>query len=239
MLGVQNNLPISNQVKFGSSYSDDNDDYNYDIPDQLPDSVEIEAERDEKMAKINNTKSEFDDLANTLEKNPSKLSQKAGKVVRVGSMIAGLAGTFVMAKYGAKVSMNGFKSFAKSDFVKTILKGGNEALKKAKPAAEAIKNPLSNVTNSLVKSLKDTPIGKKALKVLEKPMIKNSIEKVVGYKEAGKALLKTINGEKVQSAIENTMAASATASVLIDDLAGRNDNKSNLDVALGASGGDR
>ena len=49
----------------------------------------------------------------------------------------------------------------------------------------------------------------------------------------------TVNGDKVQTSIENTMAASTTASVIIDDLAGRNNNKSNVDLALGASGGDQ
>ena len=47
------------------------------------------------------------------------------------------------------------------------------------------------------------------------------------------------DGDKVQTSIENTMAAATTASVIIDDLAGRNNNKSNVDLALGASGGDQ
>ena len=51
--------------------------------------------------------------------------------------------------------------------------------------------------------------------------------------------MKNINADKIQSGIENTMAASTTASVIIDDLAGRNDDKSNINLALGASGGDK
>ena len=63
--------------------------------------------------------------------------------------------------------------------------------------------------------------------------------KVKEYKEATKSFMKNINADKIQSGVENTMAASTTASVIIDDLAGRNDNKSNMNLALGASGGDK
>ena len=59
------------------------------------------------------------------------------------------------------------------------------------------------------------------------------------YKDATKSFMKNINADKIQSGIENTMAASTTASVIIDDLAGRNDDKSNINLALGASGGDK
>ena len=87
--------------------------------------------------------------------------------------------------------------------------------------------------------LKNSQIGKKVVEFAEKPKVKNVIETVQGYKEAAKTLIKNINGDKVQTSIENTMAASTTASVIIDDLAGRNNNKSNVDLALGASGGDQ
>lgn len=241
MLGVQNNLPVNNQVKFGNSFDDD---YGYyeDIPEQLPDSVElkINKERDAKLAEIDETKQEFDKLADNLEKNPNRLSQKLGKAVRVGSMIAGLAGTFIMAKYGSKVSINAFKSFGKSEAVQKILKGGKDLLGKTKKPMTGVSEMVSkNVSKPISDYLKGSALGKKAMNIVEKPMVKNVLEKVSGYKEAGKTLLKSINGDKIQSFTENTLAASATASVLIDDLAGRNDNKSNLDVALGVSGGDR
>lgn len=245
MLGIQDKLPINSQVKFGSSFIDDDYYNDYNIPEQLPDSVElneeqINKERDEKIAKVNGVKQDFDNFADTLEKNPNKMFQKAGKFVRVGSMIAGLGVTFIMAKYGSKVSINAFKSFGKSEFVQGILKGGKKLFNKAKPISESVTSGLSNkVSNPIINRLKDSKLGKMASKFLERSAIKNTVDKLVGYKEAGKLLIKSINGEKIQSAMENTMAASATASVLIDDLAGRNDNKSNLDIALGASGGDK
>ena len=45
-----------------------------------------------------------------------------------------------------------------------------------------------------------------------------------------------IDGKKVQNAAENTMAVTTTGSVLVDNLTGRNNDKSAIELATGSSG---
>lgn len=242
MLGIQNSLPVNNTVKFGRAGEED---YYQDrrFLDDMPDEfskASIEAERDKKMADIDQGRANLDEIADTLDKNPDKLSKKASKIVRFGSAALGLVGTYVMAKYGSKASINAFKSFGKSETAGHLAKAGKSIIKPLKDGFVATKGAFTKfIGNPIVQSLKNTKAGKAVQTFFEKPGVKNFIERVDGYKEAGKVLLKSVNGEKIQNAVENTMAASATASVLIDDLAGRNNDKSNLDLALGASGGDK
>ncbi len=245
MLGIQSNLPVTNSVKFGQSVNyEDRDFQPQDIePDEFyhePSQEELETERDKKLAKIEETKNDVDKFADSLDKNPSKLSKGAGKAVRVVSGLLGLATAFVTAKYGAKISIGIFKGIAKSNMAKDAINISKSAFKPVGNGLKSLANAWSKfVGNPAIKAFKNTTLGKKTAEFMAKPNVKSFIEKVQGYKEATKTLAKSINGEKVQTAIENTLATSATASVVIDDLAGRNKNKSNLDLALGASGGNK
>lgn len=244
MLGIQNSLPINNSVKFGHRESYDynsHQDYSYDAPAEEDSFSQenIEAERDAKLNELNKTRASFDDLAETFDKNPNAISKGAGKVVRFASAVVGVAATFVMAKYGSKVTIGALRNFAKSKTVTNGLKSAENLVKPMQNGLKSVKTHIANFSAPVVQKLKNTSFGKAAVKFAEKPSVKNVIEKAQGYKEAIKTLVKSINGDKVQSGIENTMAASTTASVIIDDLAGRNDKKSNIDLALGASGGEQ
>ena len=245
MLGIQSNLPVTNSVKFGHSV--DYEDESFKPQDMEPDEFyhepsqeELETERDKKLAKIEETKNDVDKFADSLEQNPSKLSKVAGKAVRVVSGALGLVTAFVTAKYGAKISIGILKGVAKSNMAKDAINITKSAFNPIKTGLKSFGDTWSkHIGNPTIKALKDTTMGKKVAEFIKKPNVKSFIEKAEGYKEATKTLIKSINGEKVQTAVENTLAASATASVVIDDLAGRNKNKSNLDLALGASGGDK
>lgn len=241
MLGIQNSLPVTNSVKFGQAV--DSDTPRYDIPDYENDEFSkeaIEAEKNQKLQRIDEARANVDELADTLEANPDKMSKKAGKAVRIISGAIGLAGTFVMAKYGSKVTIGAFRNFAKSGTANGVVKGAKAAWAPIGKGLNTVKEAFSKaVSNPMVQAFKKSAMGKKVMAFAERPAVKSTLEKLQGYKEASKTLVKTINGDKVQNALENTMAASTTASVLIDDLAGRNTNKSNIDLAMGASGGDR
>ena len=249
MLGVQNSLPVSHPVKFKG-----NDDYlEGETPRYIPEPYEddsyvnsefnpdeINAERDRKMAEYERTQADINKFADSLDKNPDKLSKGLGKVVRFGAGLIGLAGTFVLAKYGAKVSIGTMKGLAKSNVAKDIINVGKSAFEpigKGLKSAKATLNKL--VGNPIVENFKKSKLAQKAEKFMAKESVKNFVDKAKGYKEAVKVLAKSVNGEKVQNVAENTLAASATASVAIDNLAGRNKDKSNLDLALGVSGGNK
>lgn len=244
MLGIQNSLPVNNSVKFGHRESYDynyRQDYSYDAPAEEDSFSQenIESERDAKLDELNKTRASFDDLADTFDKNPNAISKGASKVVRFASAAVGVAATFVMAKYGSKVTIGALRNFAKSKTVTNGLHTAEKAVAPMKKGFETAKKYITKTSAPVVEKLKDSKVGKAAAKFAENPKVKNVIETVQGYKEAAKTLIKNINGDKVQTGIENTMAASTTASVIIDDLAGRNNNKSNVDLALGASGGDQ
>ncbi len=242
MLGVQNSLPVTNSVKFGQRehYNYDNYNHNYDYDDSDTFSQEdIESERDAKLKDLNETKANFDDLANNLDKNPNALSKGAGKVVRFASAAIGIATTFVMAKYGSKVTIGALRNFAKSKTATNVLEGAKNISTPLTKGLKTVNEFASKKAGPLMNKLKDSSFGKKVVEFAEKPNVKNVLGKVQEYKDATKSFVKNINADKVQSGIENTMAASTTASVIIDDLAGRNDDKSNINLALGASGGDK
>lgn len=244
MLGIQSNLPVSNPVKFGRSVDYDEGFKPQDMePDEFyhePSQEELEMERDKKLANIEETKSDVDKFADSLEQNPSKLSKGAGKAVRVVSGALGLVTAFVTAKYGAKISIGILKGVAKSNVAKDAVNISKSAFKPVANGFKSLGNAWSKfVGNPAIKTFKNTTLGKKTAEFMAKPNVKSFIEKAQGYVEATKTLAKSVNKQKVQTAVENTLATSATASVVIDDLAGRNKNKSNLDLALGASGGDK
>lgn len=244
MLGIQNSLPVNNSVKFGHRESYDynhHQDYSYDTPAEADSYSQenIESERDAKLDELNKTRASFDELADTFDKNPNAISKGASKVVRFASAAVGVAATFVMAKYGSKVTIGALRNFAKSKTVTNLQEGAKKLSTPLTNGFKVVSEFVSRKATPLMDKLKNSQIGKKVVEFAEKPKVKNVIETVQGYKEAAKTLIKNINGDKVQTSIENTMAASTTASVIIDDLAGRNNNKSNVDLALGASGGDQ
>ncbi len=242
MLGVQNSLPVTNSVKFGQRehYNYDNYNHNYDYDDSDTFSQEdIESERDAKLKDLNETKASFDDLADNLDKNPNALSKGAGKVVRFASAAIGIATTFIMAKYGSKVTIGALRNFAKSKTATNVLEGAKKLSTPLTNSFKIASEFTSKKAGPLMNKLKNSQIGKKVVEFAERPNVKNVLGKVQEYKDATKSFMKNINADKIQSGIENTMAASTTASVIIDDLAGRNDDKSNINLALGASGGDK
>lgn len=223
MLGIHNqpNMMASN-VAFKSKVSD----LKYDI----------ESERDEKMEQIQQDQADWTNFADNLEKSDSKVAKKASKLVRFGATLLGLAGTFVAAKYGSKMAIETFKSLGKSGTGKAILEG-----------AERMKEPISNGFKTVSQTIK---------KVAEMPAVKDSVEKLKSSK-IGKTVVETLknekvakvlepvkntlssikdikfDGKKIQNIIENTMAVTTTGSVLVDDLAGRNNGKSAAELAAG------
>lgn len=196
----------------------------------------MEAERDAKMDEINQSRQGLDDLADELENSDNKISKKTGKGLRVIATLIGLAGTFVMAKYSSKFVIETLKNAAKSPAIKSTVesvKGMGEPLKKAanglkEYAKKAIQNP---TIKKEIDTLKNTKIAQKVVE-----FAKN--EKVASVLKPLKETLKSIkdikiNGKSIQSGLENTMAAVTTGSVLVDDLAGRNNHKSNVEIASG------
>lgn len=243
MLSVQNNLPSCQPVKFKGYQENNNYGRSYDDEPDTFSKDDIEEEKNQKLSGINDTRSSLDEMADTLDSNPDKISHKMSKAVRFASAVIGLAGTFVVAKYSSKLTINGMKNIAKSKFVQDAiktLKGGAEkapeVLDKAKPFVNKVVENPKLVKN--IEALKNSKVGKAFKQFADTKFVKTAVAKAQAYGEAGKVFAKSITGNKVQSAVENTLAASTTASVLIDDLAGRNDRKSSMDLALGNSGGD-
>ena len=194
-------------------------------------------ERDKKLEEIESQKSSLEETAEKLEEIDSPYAKKAGKVFRFGAAVVGIAGTFLASKYSAKLTIETLKSVAKNPKLAELAKG-----------AEVIKQPISEIAGG-VKKLADI--------AMENPSIKANVEKVVNSKavKTAKAILDNkivsnvleplkntiksvkdikVNGKSVQSGIENTMAATTTGCVIIDDLTGRNNDKSNSDLALGS-----
>lgn len=198
---------------------------------------EVEAERDEKLDKINEQKEQFDNLADELENSDNKIVQKAGKGMRFAASVLGLVGTFVVAKYSSKVAIETLKSAANNPAIKNTLnslKGMEEPAKKAlgslkEIAGKITKNPkvkegISKITESKIgKFATDALKNEKVAKVIEP--LKNTLKSIKDIK---------INGKSIQSAVENTMAATTTGSVLVDNLTGRNNDKSMVDLATGS-----
>jgi len=235
MQGIQAQHSVSSQptvnfkssnVSFKSAQYDD-DSFDRDA---------IEADRDEKIDKINETRGSFDELADELENSDNKFAQKASKGVRFLSAAFGLAATFVAAKYSSKFAIETLKSCTKSQSVQSIIKTVKSAEGPAKKVAESVVKTAKSIIDKPVikdniKKVIDSNVGQKVV-----TFIKN--DKVAKVLEPFKNTLKSIkdikfNGAKIQNIVENTMAATTTGSVLVDDLAGRNDDKSNMDLAAG------
>ncbi len=238
-LGVCEMLSIQNQpqVQAGQSVSfkGEGDGYHSfaaSSPDYF-DRADVEAERDEKIDKINESRQGIEDLADELENSDNKYMKKAGKGVRLAASLFGLAATFVMAKYSSKLVIESLKTATKNPALKNTI----EALEKplggiAKGVSETASKVMKNrkVLKGIVK-LKNSNIGQAAIKLAKNPTVAKIVEPVVNTLKSAKNV--KINGASIQSAIENTMAATTTGSVLVDNLTGRNNGKSTVELATG------
>lgn len=240
MLGIQGSLPITNSVKFGQNpYMDDSEYVEFtELPDK--DGVDnfskesVNKERDEKLRDFNETKQVFDDVANNFDKNPDKFSKTASKALRFASAVVGLGVTFVTAKYGSRASIGMFKELGKSGLGKWITKHGSSLVSAISKKGGSFVNVLKE--SSMVSNFVKSNTGKKIAQILNKPLVKD----VIGFiKGNSKEMVNKIKAVNFRTVIENTMGASAATAVLVDDIAGRNDDKSNKDLFLGASGGDQ
>jgi len=222
MLGIQNSLPVTNSVRFG------NNPYNTD---------DINAERDEKLQDIDGLKNEFNSLADTFDGSNNKVSKKAGKFARLAAAAVGLAATFVTAKYGSRVAINTFKKIGESKVVTKIVDKAKMLKEPIKKGCATVAQQVSNIVEK--SGIKNSKIATTAKSLYKKEAVQNVVKTVGQYANDIKLRASSFKGAKLQSLFENTMGASAAASVLIDDLAGRNADKSALDIAMGASGGDK
>lgn len=240
MLKVQNQPQISLSPSFKSdnevnSYSSPVRDYDYDSFDK----ENIEIERNKARRQFDEDRAGWDNFADELESSDNKVSKGMGKGARFVATAIGLAGTFVVAKYSSKLTIETFKSLAKSKTVQSAidrLSGLKKPIDRIKEVTSgavkniterpAVKTKLNAIKNSsAVKSARDFIRNEKVQAVLEP--VKNTLSSVKNIK---------INGKKIQSGIENTMAATVVGSDIVDTLAGRNDNKSAVELAAGSSG---
>lgn len=196
----------------------------------------IDAERDEKLDQIDEQKRQFDELADELENSDSNIVKKTGKGVRFIASVFGIIGTFVAAKYSSKVAIETLKTVAKNPAIQKTIESAKEArepLGKLAVIAKdfvtkvaekpKVKEAIAKVTNSKAANVvREVLKNEKVAKVLEP--VKNTLESVKNIK---------INGKSIQNFVENTMAATTTGSVIVDNVTGRNNDKSNLEVASG------
>ena len=196
----------------------------------------LEAERDGKLDEIDQQRRQIEELADELESSDSKLVKKTSKGVRFVASALGIVGTFVAAKYSSKVAIETLKTMAKNPSVQKAmdsLKGVKEPVARAAGAVKEfavgilekpkVKEVIDKTLNSrAVTAVKSFAKNEKVAKVLEP--IKNTLKSVKEIK---------INGKSIQSAVENTMAATTAGSVLVDNITGRNNDKSSLEVASG------
>lgn len=232
MLSIQNQPQV--QARQAVNFKGEGDYHSYaaSSPDYF-DRADAEAERDEKIDKINESRQGFEDLADELENSDNKYAKKAGKGVRLAASLFGLAATFVMAKYSSKLVIESLKTATKNPALKTTI----EALEKplggiAKGVSETASKVIKNrkVLKGIVK-LKNSNIGQAAIKLAKNPTVAKIVEPIANTLKSMKNV--KINGASIQSAIENTMAATTTGSVLVDNLTGRNNGKSTVELATG------
>ena len=233
MLGIQNTLPVSNSVKFKSERDFENtgrdeaiSSFDEESGDTF-DSRSLEDEKNNRLETVNKTKSSLDELADNLDSNPNRVSKHASKAVRFSSSVVGLVATFVGAKYGAKATIGLAKNVAHSKFVGQGIAEATKGLKFAKPTFEKISSKITNV----FKPITENPNLKAKVEAFtNKSFVKKATGIVSGYAETVKAYL---TGANLQKAAENTLALSTTTAVAIDGATGRNNGKSNFELALG------
>jgi len=206
---------------------------NYDKKDAL------ESEKRKTKADADEAKRGFDDLADNLENSDSKVAKKMGKGARILATGVGLAGTFAVAKVSSKLAIETLKSAVKSDALKSTMKSFESLKEPAKKTYEAAKKAFSEIAEKpavkeKLTAFKDSKIGKKVDSFLANEKVQKVVEPIKNTISSIKDI--KINGKKIQTTVENTMAVTTTGSVLVDNLTGRNNNKSNLELATGSSG---
>lgn len=223
MLGIHNQPSAAyNSVPFKGVSSD----LKYDI----------ERERDEKLDQFSKDQADWNELADSLEKSDSKIAKKGSKIVRFGATLLGLAATFIGAKYGSKVAIETVKSLSKSGTGKTVVDAVKTMKEPVSKTFGAVKKGVTQVVErpevkKVVENLKNSKTGQTIIKTLESEQFAKVMEPIKKTIDSMKNI--KINGSKVQSIIENTMAATTTGSVIVDNLAGRNDEKSATELASG------
>lgn len=227
MLGIQSQPNVMTpRVAFKSGVSD----IKYDI----------ESERDEKVDQYTRDQADWNEFADNLEKSDSKVAKKASKVVRFGAALIGVAAAFVGAKYGSRLTIETLKSLSKSKTAQSVVDGAKKMKEPAMKTFGMIKEGAKKLADSpavkdMIEKVKTSKVGKKVGEMATKFM-KN--EKVVKYAEPLKNTFESIkntkiDGKKIQNFVENAMAVTTTGSVIVDDLAGRNDEKSATELAAG------
>ena len=196
----------------------------------------IEDEGQEQIDQFEKDQADWNEFADNLENSDNKVAKKAGKIVRVGAALLGIAATFVGAKVGAKVAVETIKTLGNSGTGKSIIDG-----------VKKMKEPVSKTFSTIVEQAKKmvkTPTAQKIIDRAEKSKIGQTVINTLKNEKVAKAmepLKKTfdsiknikVDGKKVQSFIENAMAITTTGSVVVDDLAGRNNDKSTAELAAG------
>lgn len=196
----------------------------------------IEDENKEKIDQFEKDQADWNEFADNLEKSDNKVAKKASKVVRIGAALLGIAATFVGAKVGSKVAIETVKSLGTSGTGKTIIESAKkmkEPLEKGfKALTESAKKVAKMpVVQETVEKLKASKAGKTIINALNNEKVAKVLEPLKNTVESVKDI--KVDGKKVQSFIENTMAVTTTGSVIVDDLAGRNNNKSATELAVG------
>ena len=205
--------------------------------DEVFDEEQAKREQKEKMEAVRKHQQDMQETADKLEEIDSKYAKGASKLFRYGAAAVGIVGTFFASKYSSKLLIETLKTAAKNPSLKNI----PNAIGKIKDPAmnlvnnakgivdTALKNPkiaekIEKVANSSVVKTAKTLLDNKAVSKVLEPL-KNTLASVKDIK---------INGKSIQSAVENTMAATTTGCVIIDDLTGRNNDKSTIDLATGS-----
>lgn len=248
MLGIQNQPQLSKTMTNSVSFSgksrqeanltdEDYDEFEYvDAEPKMMSKEDIERERDKKLSDVKDVQKGWEDFAAELENSENKNVSKLGKGARVVASVIGLAGTFLVAKYSSKLTIETFKSFANSKTMKgTMDSVGNmkEPIKKTwksftKFVGELAEKP---AVKEKIDLLKNSKVYKASQEFLQKDGVKKFTEPVRNTFKSIKEI--KVNGEKIQNVAENTMAGVTTGSVLVDNLTGRNDDKSVVELATG------
>lgn len=243
MLGIQNQPQIgqNNSLSFQSrhndrSYVNHDDEDDFDSFDKKED---IKSERESAKRQAEADKADWDNFADELENSDSKVSKKLGKGARFVASAVGLAGTFVVAKCSSKLTIETLKSFAKSKTMASTLE-----------TFKSVKEPLVNgykMAKTFVKDVIEKPAIQEQVAKLKDSRLGKAVdgfmknEKVKQYTEPLRNTISQLkdvkfNGQKIQNVAENTMAVTTTGSVLVDNLTGRNNDKSAIELATGSSG---
>ena len=192
---------------------------------------------DKKLDRIKEQQQQLKDTAQQLEEIDSKYAKGAGKFFRYGASALGILGTFFASKYSSKLLIETLKSAVK-----------NPKLGDLPAAAGKIKEPVNNLIHgarefinhtmenpavkSKVDAVKNSTIGKVVKAIIDNPQVKRVLEPIKNTLASVKDI--KINGKSVQSIAENTMAGTTTACVVVDDLTGRNNDKSAIDLISAA-----